>query len=403
MTLQIPSLDDRTFDDLAAEARSLIRAYTPSWTDHNSSDPGITLLELFAYLTEMLIYRLNRVTGANKIAFLNLLRTEWPDANALAWQPTKPLDDEIGEAVQKLRSRDRAITVADFEAIAKGVPGVARAKCLPNMRIDNVGDQPRPVNAEAHITVVIAPNDADLQKIVQEFEGRCLLTTRLHVVPSNAVQVGVKVTVCLKPDAIADHYLDSAEIDASIVDELNNTNFGAFWNALTDAVKKKIEIANSDNPSLVVMKRNEEWLISAKTRDQTYTIRVERDVLISPRKKRLGIYRDIARVNIIGALTRFLDPIKGGTDGRGWPFGRAVHISEIYQLLDNLDFVDWVPMLNLEQTNPHQMNPSQIDLEPNDLVEAQIDPGKITIVQPYTLDTTQKPLPVRPLTASPRA
>src|ERR1044071_2439456 len=73
MPITLPNLDDRRYADLVEEARSLIPTYAPEWTDHNESDPGITLIELFAYLSEMLIYRLNRVTDANRYAFLKLL------------------------------------------------------------------------------------------------------------------------------------------------------------------------------------------------------------------------------------------------------------------------------------------------------------------------------------------
>ena len=62
MPLQIPNLDDRNFTDLVEEARSMIPQYAPEWTNQNASDPGITLIELLAYVSEMLIYRLNRVT-----------------------------------------------------------------------------------------------------------------------------------------------------------------------------------------------------------------------------------------------------------------------------------------------------------------------------------------------------
>lgn len=68
-----PNLDDRTWQDLAEEARSLIQSYAPQWTDHNPSDIGITLIELFAWLSEQMIYRLNRVPDKNYVAFLNLL------------------------------------------------------------------------------------------------------------------------------------------------------------------------------------------------------------------------------------------------------------------------------------------------------------------------------------------
>ena len=73
MPLQLPNLDDRRYADLVEEARALIPTYTPEWTNHNPSDPGITLIELFAFLSEMLLYRLNRVTAANILSFLKLL------------------------------------------------------------------------------------------------------------------------------------------------------------------------------------------------------------------------------------------------------------------------------------------------------------------------------------------
>jgi predicted phage baseplate assembly protein len=71
--LAVPDLDDRRWQDLVDEAETLIRHYAPQWTDHNPSDIGMALIELFAWLVESLIYRLNRVPEKNYIAFLNLL------------------------------------------------------------------------------------------------------------------------------------------------------------------------------------------------------------------------------------------------------------------------------------------------------------------------------------------
>jgi hypothetical protein len=68
-----PKLDDRNFNDIVEEAISLIPRYAPEWTNHNASDPGITLIELAAWMTDLLLYRLNRVPEKNYVAFLNLL------------------------------------------------------------------------------------------------------------------------------------------------------------------------------------------------------------------------------------------------------------------------------------------------------------------------------------------
>jgi predicted phage baseplate assembly protein len=73
MPLPDINLDDRQFADIFNEARRRIPAYTPEWTDHNDSDPGITLLQLAAYLQEMIIWRLNQVPQKNYQKFLGLV------------------------------------------------------------------------------------------------------------------------------------------------------------------------------------------------------------------------------------------------------------------------------------------------------------------------------------------
>lgn len=76
MPLTPPNLDDRRFPELFEELRSLIPRYAPEWTDHNLSDPGITLMQLFAYLGEIILFRLNRVPDLNYIKFLQLIGVE---------------------------------------------------------------------------------------------------------------------------------------------------------------------------------------------------------------------------------------------------------------------------------------------------------------------------------------
>ncbi len=73
MALPVPNLDDRRFQDLVDDAKRLIARRSPEWTDHNVSDPGVTLIELFAWMTDQLIYRLNRVPERQYVTFLDLL------------------------------------------------------------------------------------------------------------------------------------------------------------------------------------------------------------------------------------------------------------------------------------------------------------------------------------------
>ena len=73
MALPVPNLDDRRFQDLVDEAKRLVQQKCPEWTDHNVSDPGVTMIELFAWMTDQVVYRLNRVPDRHYIKFLDLI------------------------------------------------------------------------------------------------------------------------------------------------------------------------------------------------------------------------------------------------------------------------------------------------------------------------------------------
>src|SRR6476619_3619187 len=73
MALPTPNLDDRRFQDLVDDAKRMVMRNCPEWTDHNVSDPGVTLIATFAFMTDQLLYRLNRVPDRLYIKFLELI------------------------------------------------------------------------------------------------------------------------------------------------------------------------------------------------------------------------------------------------------------------------------------------------------------------------------------------
>src|ERR671925_193736 len=73
MPIPNPILDDRSYQQLRDELVRRIPVYTPEWTDFNASDPGVTLIELFAFLGENLLFRFNQIPESTKLQFLRLL------------------------------------------------------------------------------------------------------------------------------------------------------------------------------------------------------------------------------------------------------------------------------------------------------------------------------------------
>lgn len=79
----LPLIDDRRYDDIVTEIRTRIARYAPewrpgdsAWTDVNDNDPGVTIAQVYAWLAEMLIYRMNKVPALNYIKFLELIGVE---------------------------------------------------------------------------------------------------------------------------------------------------------------------------------------------------------------------------------------------------------------------------------------------------------------------------------------
>ena len=113
MPLAPPVIDDRRFPQLVEETLARAPVHTPEWTNFGQGDPGVTLVQLFAFLTESLLYRANLTPLRNRAKFLQLLRV--PLAPASAARGLVAIQNERGEA--------RARTLpADLEVRAGAVP-----------------------------------------------------------------------------------------------------------------------------------------------------------------------------------------------------------------------------------------------------------------------------------------
>ncbi|MFW0784704.1 putative baseplate assembly protein [Gordonia sp. CPCC 206044] len=167
--LPAPDLDDRHFQTLVDDARRLVRERFPEWSDHNISDPGITLIEAVATMVDQLIYRLNRVPDRNYLKFLDLLGLEMRPASTARTRVTFWLsapqpqtvevrtDTEVGtvrtdiaESVVFSTERNLAIVPCSAErvfAAPAGTPPTDRSLSLGHGGFDCFAATPRPDDA----------------------------------------------------------------------------------------------------------------------------------------------------------------------------------------------------------------------------------------------------------------
>jgi len=156
MTLPAPNLDDRRFQELVDDAKRLIQVRCPEWTDHNVSDPGVTLIETFAFMVDQLLYRLNRVPDRLYVKFLELLGvrlfpptsatvdvTFWLSA-AQASTVVIPEDTQVAtvrtdtdESVPFVTIEDLRVVATSLLTVASSVKGQELRKRLPQLRSGN--------------------------------------------------------------------------------------------------------------------------------------------------------------------------------------------------------------------------------------------------------------------------
>ena len=217
MSIAIPNLDRMNFEELVKEAKSLIPIYNPEWTNHNPSDPGITLIELFAWLCEMMIYRIDQVPDENYIHFLNLLGVKLNDGEELA--------SGIRRGVEQLSECTKAVTAGDFEKLAyeavMAKPGIkewfpeisVRTICYSNRDLE--GSKTDNNEKLGHISIILIIDVKDQMKFMKEHSDirnyvkeylleRKLLTNRVHVVDPDYQEIRINMQIAANDLKIAD-------------------------------------------------------------------------------------------------------------------------------------------------------------------------------------------------------
>lgn len=184
MPLPAPDLDSRKFQDIVDDIKRQISLRCPEWSEHNVSDPGVTVLELFAYLFESALFRLNQVPERNYIKFLDLIGVELemphPATAELRFELSAAIPDKgpnpIGEPVFPARSTVATTGRTDSDGplefsldvdLRLVRPSLSKVYSVPRMN-DQLGDgeilsRAREFNHEAEVTKKNVGTEAELR------------------------------------------------------------------------------------------------------------------------------------------------------------------------------------------------------------------------------------------------
>lgn len=469
MTLPIPNLDDRSFEDLMAEAISLIPRYNREWTDFNASDPGVTLLELLAWISESTLYSINEIPDESYWKFIDLVglgrkeKTEFikelatGDILVVGGEISMISSIESSTALTLTRSFDRDIerpekarclkpvacqdqVMIDAKSVsgikedylstlqpghilaAEGIElGVINSVTEPDSlemsfpfssKLKGTGNIAALATSECQGTVrargrhvmgedtnftELLPGDvivlAGRIRVVNQIRSELLLTVSDHfdediddAVPFYSVRPE-ELTGTLLSDGTGisgnpeDEDLEAATlrvvqyvsgryravttsdyeilIRAALKDRLgdmdyrvvclSNRNFE--WGGIGNERPGHITAILIVNYGNTYLEKNEliEWVKAFMDKRRILTTRIH---AVFPQFRKISVEAtllglkgaDKERIQQDAAqkLVDFIDPIKGGPDSTGWPLGRNLYRSEIYQILEGVPGVDHV-------------------------------------------------------------
>jgi len=330
MPLPTPNLDDRNYDQLTAEGLALIPRNFPQWTDYNPSDPGITLLELFAFVVEAAIYEINRVPDRSLLAFAALAGVTPNDGETIT--------QTLARAQQAAATRTSAVTQSDFENYTLTV-GILN---LTVQSVDGLAITVSPFN-----TAIAYPGGTQ----VAGPEGSN--PTSLHAaIPAGSAAVN-QITVMdasfasgLEPgDALT--VVPIARAKAVVLSEPATETIYPPYEYVDVIVVPTIapQCPGDDLRQSVYQSLRSVCLIATAIRVTPPGYRKIWITATVVRDLNSRLSSSVIQQNVTQAVQTFLDPLVGGADGNGWPFGRSIYRSELYQLMQNVAGVDHVSEL----------------------------------------------------------
>jgi predicted phage baseplate assembly protein len=211
MPIRPPALDDRSFTDLVADMVRRVPAHTPEWTDLRDGDPGRTLIDLFAWMGDTILYRANLIPERQRLAFLRLLgkplRPAIPASGliqVLIDEPTVtgltvlPMRQGISKPVDFELDSEVVVLPVEARAYIKRRPDSSEVAQLASL-IDDL-EQLYAINgtAEAYVTTPLFSGGAAEpmgRDFVAESIDQCLWFALLAPTPDDATKTAVKHTL----------------------------------------------------------------------------------------------------------------------------------------------------------------------------------------------------------------
>lgn len=288
MPLKYPDLAARTYNDILEEMVSSIPRYSEKWTNFNPADPGIMILEILAWIFDTNLYRMNSLPEESYMNFMRLIAGASGNEVDLLIEKLKKYPNSDKEHLQ-------------FLEFLKEIEGNNRK-----------GQQVR--------------NILEMKAAALHF----LNSNYRAVTEDNFVKLAIESTInrieggpAVKRAIVSGNH--DGKVEITIISDNKEK-----YNELIKIVKDYLEPRRLICTKIVV-------------KAPVYSsIKIDIEAVCQPDSKPM-----LTRENIMKNIIAFLDPVTGGDEKKGWPYGRPVSIYELFHIIEETDGVDYAENVTL--------------------------------------------------------
>lgn len=286
MPLQLPDLAVKTYKETVDEMIVSIPKYSEKWTNFNPTDPGITIIELLAWISDMTLYRINRIPDESYVNFLRMVA----GASGLEYVENllKELNPENDPEKRAVSDQARIKLLEFLREIENG-----KKKSIPEIKSEALKF------LESHYRAV---TETDFEQLSKE-------ATQDNVDKVKRAIVRVSGT---------------GRIQIIIVSDIN--------------FEKDMDIRYAQMMSIVKKYLHPRRLIGTciEVKKPEFThVKIDIEIICRPYAR-----ADTVKKKITDSIITYLDPLKGGPDEDGWPYKRNLTVFEIDRIIEETDGVD---------------------------------------------------------------
>lgn len=294
MSIPQPNLHTKKFKDISDEILTSIPKYTDKWTNHNPSDPGITILEMLAWIADTTLYRIDRIQEKTYVSFLRLV------AGAAGPEDVESLlkEPDLDRSHQKILSLLKEVENGKEKSVEE-----IKAAVLVFL-----SSRFRAVTEEDFRSLAIEATDSDV------FSSK----VKKAVVSSK----GTKVEIIIVPDNWAEYE------DEKLPEAERNARYGGLVKQVSDYINPRRLIGT---------------IIEVKKPVFT-SVKIDIKIISSPHLKYENVEEDVKN-----RIINYLDPFVGGPAGKGWPYGKTLTVYKIAQLVEETEGVERTASLSFDE------------------------------------------------------